>query len=124
MTVGSTVPNTPIPTTPDLLAASDSCVSSTDNITNFNNLTAGGALQFSIGNTVAGNTVEVFLNGVLLGSALASGNVTTVSTTAGTKLKDGVYTVIARQLSGQYESADSPSLSITIDTVAPFPPLA
>ncbi|HSV12730.1 MAG TPA: FG-GAP-like repeat-containing protein [Tepidisphaeraceae bacterium] len=115
----------PIPQTPDLLAVTDSGSSTTDNITNFNNAAVAKALQFSVGGTTSGATVTIYADGVAIGSTVASGATTTVTTNGTTKLTDGVRSITARQtLSGLPESLDSTALSITVDTVAPTAPVA
>ena len=61
------------PLAPDLLAASDSGVSGTDNITRFDNGTAAAALQFVVGGTTAGAVVGVYVDGQPAGTATADG---------------------------------------------------
>ena len=109
-----------VPEAPDLLDATDSGLSSTDNLTNFNNAAPAKAMQFSVPGTVAGATVTVYAGGVAVGSAVASGATTVVTTDGTTRLPDGTFNVTARQtLPGRPESPDSPTLSITIDATAP-----
>ncbi|MHB1034819.1 MAG: Ig-like domain-containing protein [Pirellulales bacterium] len=108
------------PVTPDLLDASDSGVSSTDNLTKFDNSAPGNTLRFSVGGTVAGATVTLYADGVAIGSAVAEGATTLVTTNGSLDLADGNHAITAQQaLPGEEESADSPALSVTIDTVAP-----
>jgi hypothetical protein len=120
-----TAPPLDPPSTPDLIASCDSGASAVDNITNFNNATAATALQFSVSSAVAGNTIELLFDGAIVGSAVASADGSaTVAVATGTTVADGVHTVTARQtddVAGD-ESADSPALSLTIDTIAPAAP--
>src|SRR5205085_6059302 len=68
------------PGVPDLVAASDTGSSSTDNITGRDNGAAGKTLQFSVPSTVVGATVTIYADGVAIGSAVASATTTTVTT--------------------------------------------
>jgi hypothetical protein len=108
------------PGAPDLVAATDAGNLSTDNLTNRNNSSAAKNLQFSVSGTVAGATVTIYAGGTAIGSAVASGTTTTVTTNGTTTLTDGSRSITARQTeSGKSESADSTALSITIDTAGP-----
>lgn len=108
------------PAAPDLLAATDSGSSSTDNLTKYNNSTSSTALQFLVGSTVSGSTVTIYADGVAIGSAVSTGTTTTVTTNGSYPLADGSHTITARQTpSGGSQSADSSPLTITIDTQAP-----
>ncbi|MHB1037685.1 MAG: Ig-like domain-containing protein [Pirellulales bacterium] len=112
--------DTAIPSTPDLVPASDTGVSSSDNMTNLDNSVPEKSLQFTVGNTVAGATVTLYADGTAIGSALAEGATTTVTTNGGFDLADAVHAITARQtLPGKAESAESAALAVTIDTVAP-----
>jgi hypothetical protein len=108
------------PTAVDLEAASDAGGSSSDDLTNLDNSSPAAALQFSVSGTVAGATVTIYADGVAIGSAVASGATTSVTTNGSTDLLDGGRTITARQTEpGKPESPDSPSLLVTIETVAP-----
>jgi hypothetical protein len=108
------------PAAPDLVAAKDSGISSSDNVTNNNNASAARAPQFTVAGTVAGATVTIFADGVAIGSAVASGATTTVTTNGTTTLADGTRVITAGQTEpGKSPSLPSGSLSITIDTGAP-----
>ena len=77
-------------------------------------------LQFSVANTVSGATVNLYADGQLIGTAVASGSVTVVTTSGSLDLADGVRAITVRQTeSGEPQSAESAALSVTIDTVAP-----
>tara|TARA_R110000868_G_scaffold102358_1_gene281879 strand:- start:19941 stop:26531 length:6591 start_codon:yes stop_codon:yes gene_type:complete len=100
----------PAPTTPDLLASSDSGVSSLDDITNDNTPT--------FATTVSVDTVEVrfFRDGsTQIGTATPTS--TSVEYTSYATLPDGPHTItaVAVDAAGN-ESAPSTGLSITIDT--------
>src|SRR2546423_6302228 len=71
---------TDTPAQPDLLDASDSGASPSDNITNQNNGTIQTALQFQVQSTLAGATVTVYADGTAIGSATANGSTTTITT--------------------------------------------
>ncbi|MHB9048779.1 MAG: Ig-like domain-containing protein [Pirellulales bacterium] len=110
-----------IPLAPDLLAASDAGISSTDDLTNLDNSQPGKALAFTVGNTLAGATVTIFADGTAIGNAVAEGATTTVTTSGGFDLADGPHSITARQTPlGKAESPESAALSVTIDTVSPL----
>jgi subtilase family serine protease len=111
------------PSTPALSSASDTGVSNSDGITNLNN-SAGKTLTFTIGNTVSGATVTLFANGVAIGSAVASGTSTSVTTNGTTILADGSVSFTAQQAINGYTSTASPADPIAIDTKAPTAALA
>jgi len=104
----------------DLVAASDTGALSDDNVTNRDNSSLAKALQFSVSNTSAGATVRVYAGGTLVGSQVATGTTTTVTTNGTIDLADGVrqFTATIEQ-AGQPESPNSSALAVTIDTVAP-----
>ena len=105
---------------PNLLPASDTGASSTDNITSLNNGSPAQALQFSIPNTIAGATVTLFADGTPIGAAVATGATTTITSTGGNLLSDGSHTITARQQeSGADQSLDSTQLFITVDDTPP-----
>jgi hypothetical protein len=114
------------PGVPDLVAGSDTGSSSTDNLTRLDNSSAGNVLQFSVGGTVAGATVSLYAQSTfggpvsLIGTAVATGTTTVVTTNGSVDLADGGWLVTARQTeSGRTESAASAALTIIIDTAAP-----
>jgi Cadherin domain. len=102
------------PSIPDLIAASDSGNSDTDNLTSDTTPTVTGTAE-------AGSTVELFADGSSLGSTTAdsSGN-WSFTVPAAAALSDGssAITASATDLAGN-TSASSPALTITIDTTAP-----
>ena len=102
----------------DLLAVTDSGVN-TDNITNFNNSTAGKALQFSVGNVQNGAIVRLFSDGVLIGQTTATGATATITTNGTTTLAEGARSIIATQEIGGVQSVATTPLSITVDTTLP-----
>ena len=63
-----------------LLAASDTGSSNSDHITKLNNSSPASVLQFQVSGTIAGATVTLFADGNPIGSALASGPTTIVTT--------------------------------------------
>jgi hypothetical protein len=110
----------PTPGTPSLMPATDSGVSNTDGITNFNNSSPAKALEFSVPDTVIGDTVDIYAGSVLIGSTVATSSSTVVTTNGADALADGVQTITARQAGAAgVLSAASAALSITIDTTPP-----
>ena len=111
----------PAPTGVDLLAAFDTGVLDTDDLTNLDNSSPEKVLQFAVSGTTAGATVILYADGTAIGSAVAANAITTVTTDATHDLADGARSITARQTApGDTESGDSPALSVTVDTVAPF----
>ena len=96
-------------TTPDLVAASDSGKSSTDNITNLTTLTFTGAAQ-------ANSTVTLLVDNVSKGSMVASTG--TYQFTVG-PLAVGTHSVMATAVTAGGVSGRSGSMLVTIDTGAP-----
>lgn len=101
------------PTGIDLLAASDTGISNTDNVTN------ASALSFSVSGLVIGATVKIYDGNTVVGQAVAS-NATETITISSASLSQGVHQFSATQtVSGGSESAHSPQLAVTFDTTAP-----
>ena len=100
------------PTTPDLLAASDSGASSTDNVTSVATPTFTGTAE-------ANATVTLFNGVTAIGSGQASAaGAWSIATSA---LADGTHAITAQatDLAGNVGAASTP-LSVTIDTTAPL----
>jgi len=115
LTIDTTAPATPLVPV-DLAAVDDSGASSTDNITNITT----GSFSVVAGTVTAGEQVELFANGVIVGTTTAANDGSfTVLTTV---LADGDYdiTYTVTDIAGN-SSAASPALSVTIDTVTPVP---
>ncbi len=105
---------------PDLLAPDDTGVSNSDDLTNRNNADGSATLTFNVGSTVTGATVELFADGSLIGSAVASTATTLVTTDGTTLLTDGAHAFTAGQTSPEYLPSDQSSpLAVTIDTTPP-----
>ncbi len=110
-----------VPGVPLLKAASDTGDSNSDRLTKLNNANAASVLLFDVPGTVAGATVELLVDGIAIGSAIATGTTTTVTTNGAVALPDGTRVFTARQTEvGKTVSAASASASVTIDTVAPY----
>ena len=107
VTVGPTAP-----TVPDLVAASDTGVSGTDNVTRDTTPTFTGTAE-------PGGTVSVFANGNLIGtSGVGAGGNWTV--TAAGALGNGTFAITASATDAEGDpSGASAPLNVTIDTVAP-----
>ncbi len=101
------------PTAVDLVAASDSGVLNTDNITKTNSLT------FDVSGVTSGAQVRLYRGTTLLGQATASGTSVTIITSQLASLGDGTYNVTATQVINSVESNASAGLSVTLDTTAP-----
>ncbi len=115
ITVDTTAPAT-VPGTPDLVAASDTGSSTTDNITNDTTPTFEGT------GATAGEPVGVYADGILLGTTTADGS-GNWSYTHATDLAGGTYSITARTMDAAGNtSADSPALAITVDATTPAAP--
>ncbi len=111
---------TPAPAEPDLASGSDTGTSDTDDLTRRNNAAGSETLAFTVGQTVSGATVTIHADGVAIGSAVATGATTTVTTDGVTALADGTVVITAdQQLPGWSPSVPSPAMSVDIDTAAP-----
>jgi hypothetical protein len=111
--IDSTAPVTP--PAPDLVAASDSGASDTDNVTNDSTPTFAGKVE-------ANATVNLFAGATLLGSAKVNGTGDWSITTG--VLADGITKVhvTVTDVAGNV-SAAGPETTVTIDTVAPTVPV-
>ena len=107
-----TTPPNP-PSTPDLVAASDSGSSDSDDMTNDNAPTVSGTAE-------ADATVTLFDGAVAVGSGVATGGAWTITTTL---LSDGAhnFTAAATDAAGNV-SAASGALAVTVDTTSPATP--
>ena len=106
---------------PDLVSGplGDTGLLDDDNLTNRDN-DADRTLEFDLSGTVIGAVVNIYADGILIGSELATGPVTTVRTNGTTDLTDGEHSITARQTEpSKPESADSAPLNITVDTAGP-----
>jgi len=105
------------PTGVSLQAPSDTGTSNSDGITK---LTIG--LKFRVTGTVAGATVTLYDGGTLIGSAIAAGTTTTITTNVA--LADGLHNAITAKQTEVRKSLSlaSSSTSVTIDTVVPAAP--
>ena len=116
-----------VPSAPNLQAASDTGNSDTDN------LTGAPRPVFDVNTTVGGVVVELYRNGVLVGSTVAPtpGTVAITDYNGGTAAAPGplptsgtyTYTAKTADAAGN-RSAEGPSLSVTIDRDAPVGPLS
>ncbi|MHB1038614.1 MAG: Ig-like domain-containing protein [Pirellulales bacterium] len=106
---------------PDLSAISDTGVFDADNLTNLDNSQPEKSLEFLIRDTIAGATVTLYADGTPIGSAVAGGTTTTVTTNGDFRLAGGAHRITVRQTpSGRPESPDSAGMQVTIDAVAPL----
>jgi hypothetical protein len=107
-----TTPPATAPSTPDLLTAHDTGLSTTDNVTNIDHPTFTGT-------AVTGLHVRLFSGTSELGSAPAAGGAYSITSTL--DMLDGNHTVTATQTdaAGNASSA-SPALTVRIDTTDPL----
>ncbi len=99
------------PFAPDLQTASDTGISSTDNITKLRNL------SFDIGGLTNGSTAELLRDGVVVSSAQVNGN--SVMLSDADAPANGNFRYTARQIVDGEVSSQSEVTTVTIDTIAP-----
>lgn len=114
--------NSVVPVAPVLAALSDTGASNADGITRLNNSTVSDVLQFNVGNTVSGALVELLLGTTVVGSAIATGSSTVVTTNGSVVFPDGPVTLTARQTEPTKSPSTGPGLTFTVDSVAPVAP--
>ncbi|HZN35961.1 MAG TPA: Ig-like domain-containing protein [Pirellulaceae bacterium] len=103
----------PAAPTVDLLAASDSGVSNSDNITN------AGTLQFQISGVTNGALVKLLKGTTVLAQGTASGTSIALSTTDIAAAGEGVHGITATQTVSGIESNASALLNVTYDITPP-----
>ncbi|MCO5976180.1 Ig-like domain-containing protein, partial [Ideonella oryzae] len=108
-TLDTTAPS--VPSAPDLVSASDSGISTTDNLTNDTTPTLGGTAE-------ANSTVHVFDGATELGAVTADGSGNWSFTTGTLAGGTHSFTATATDAAGN-DSAASSALSVSIDTTAP-----
>ncbi|MEX2173763.1 MAG: Ig-like domain-containing protein [Pirellulaceae bacterium] len=101
------------PTGVDLLPASDTGSSDSDNITN------AGTLQMQVQGVANGATVKLYRGDTFVTQAVATGTTVTLSVPGFDDLADGVYSFRATQTLGSAESDVSPARDVTLDTTPP-----
>ena len=110
------------PTSVDLVSAFDTGASDSDNSTYYDNSSAEAVLEFEVGGTIAGATVKVYADGFIIGTAIATGETTTVTTSGAFDLEDGSHAITACQAEpGRRKSLLTPELTITVDTAVDLP---
>jgi cyclophilin family peptidyl-prolyl cis-trans isomerase len=105
--------NPAAPTSISLVATSDTGSSNSDRLTNLNN-TAGKTLQFEVGGVVTGATVQLYADGVLLGTATAAGTSVVVTTNGSLTLANGTRSITAKQTLAN-QTVDVGNLQTAID---------
>jgi hypothetical protein len=114
---GVVIDSTPpaVPPVPDLAAASDTGASNSDNVTSDNTPTFQGF-------GTPGETIRIYVDGVLAGTTTVGGNGSWSITT--NSLADGVRLVTSQAVDeAGNESAQSTPLAVTIDTTPPNAPI-
>lgn len=103
------------PTAIDLVAASDTGVSNSDNIT------SAASLSFTVSGTIDGATVELVntSTGAVVGTGAGTGSTITITTSNIAAIGDGAYNIAARQRVGSTNSARTTPLTVTYDTTMP-----
>ncbi len=101
------------PSAVDLVAASDSGYSSTDDLTRLSDLT------FDIVGVASGAQVRLYHGSTLLGQATASGATVSITTSGLASFADGTYAVHATQVVNGLESEASTPLNVTLDRTPP-----
>ena len=96
---------------PDLQAISDSGLSNTDNITSNTNLT------FDVSGVTNGATIQLLRDGVVVSSAMATGNSIVLSD--GGVISSGIHLYGTRQIINNVQSLQGPALLVTVDNEAP-----
>ncbi len=104
------LPDTPVV---DLLAVSDSGISTTDNLTN------ATELQFQVSGVATGADVSILADGELIGQATATGSTVTITTSNLSALGDGTYEITAIQTIDGQDSDPSAGLELTLDQTTP-----
>lgn len=109
----------PGPGAPQLAAATDTGVSSSDAITSRNNRNNGARLTFTVPGVTAGATVQLRAGSTLLASGVASTTSISLTTNGTFTLPDGTNAFTAVQVLNGLTSAASGALAVVIDTTAP-----
>ncbi|MBM4088674.1 MAG: peptidylprolyl isomerase, partial [Planctomycetes bacterium] len=99
----------------DLLAASDSGSSNSDNVTN------AAEMGFRITNVQNGAIVRLHRGSLIIGQATAAGSEVTITTSSLAQLGDGTYNVYATQTVTGLVSGPSGTLAVTVDQTPPPP---
>ena len=105
----------------DLLAASDTGYSDSDDITKLDNHDTGSKLQFYVAGTITGAAVTLYGPGdIVIGTGTGNGGTLTITTNGTQDLTDGANGIYATQeVADKLESAGTTNLNVTVDTVAP-----
>lgn len=98
------------PSIPDLDAATDSGTSNTDNITRV-------TLPRFTGTATAGTTVNIYSDGVQVGSGTVTNGAYSITVT--TALPEGTRSITAKATNGTTTSAASGALSVAVDVTGP-----
>jgi cyclophilin family peptidyl-prolyl cis-trans isomerase len=118
----------------DLVSASDTGVSASDNLTKLNNASGSSKLTFQVNNVLAGAVVTLTDGATQIGQATVPAGATsvTITTSGASAWADGAHNVTATQALVNYNyhignrigtvtltSLASATLAVTVDTVAP-----
>ena len=103
---------TAVPSSVDLLAASDTGISNTDNFTN------SSSLSFLVSGVISGATVKLYSGSAMVAQGVATGSTITLSVTSAT-LGEGTKQISATQTVSGQESAHTSNLPVTFDLTPP-----
>jgi hypothetical protein len=101
------------PTSVVLTAETDTGLSNSDRITN------STATSFTVTGTTSGATVNLRVGDTVVGTALASGNTTTITANLISQLGQGTHQVVATQTLNSVTTNPTSPISVTVDSVAP-----
>ncbi|MCC9641513.1 peptidylprolyl isomerase [Rhodopirellula sp. JC740] len=103
------------PSSLDLRASSDTGSNSSDNLTNASSMT------FDVTGVTTGATVQIIntADNTVVGVGTATGGSVAITTSNLAAIGDGTYSLAARQIVNGLTSANSTSLSVTLDRTAP-----
>ncbi len=86
---------------------------------NSDGYTSASSMTFIVSGTVAGATVELRVGSTVVGSAVATGSTTSITTTQISQMGQGTRNVTATQTLNGETSGASPAFAVTYDTDAP-----
>ncbi len=107
------------PASVSLAAESDTGLSDRDGVTKLNNAATTSVLQFQVSDVAPGATIEILVEGVVIGTTTADGTTARVVTRGDRTLPNGAVAVHARQSWPGLASTALAVCAIVVDAVAP-----